>query len=97
MNTQAALVSSCAVGLLASSELEVMHMETMCRLPEWYPRPILWVCLPVEHLVNFSYVVFAVGSVMWSLWTIYLSNHLVGVSMIVALKGNGKDHVKGIE
>ena len=97
MNTQAALVSSCAVGLLASSELEVMHMETMCRLPEWYPRPILWVCLPVEHLVIFSYVVFAVGSVMWSLWTIYLSNHLVVVSMIVALKGNGKDHVKGIE
>ena len=68
MNTQAALVGGCAVGLLASSELEVMNTETMCRKDGYrVAYHLMFLCLPFEQVVNMAYVMFAVSAVMWAL------------------------------
>ena len=95
MNTQAALVGGCAVSLLSSGELQIMNEETMCNFHS--SALVLAGCLPTEYLVNFLYIVFAVNSFMWALWTIYLSNYLVGKTMIVALHGSGLDDIKSVE
>ena len=96
MNTQAALVAGCAVGLLSSGELDIMNVHTVCNI-EAMSWIVLAGCLPTEYITNFFYIVFAINSFLWALFTIFLSNHLVGMTMIVALHGSGLDDIKSIE
>mmetsp|Transcript_87025 Transcript_87025/g.173814 ORF Transcript_87025/g.173814 Transcript_87025/m.173814 type:complete len:184 (-) Transcript_87025:170-721(-) len=51
----------------------------------------------VEYLVNFAYIVFAISSFLLSLWVIFLSNTLIGKSMLVALHGSGLPDIKLLE
>ena len=92
MNTQAALVASCSVALLSSGELDIMNKETLCPADSiWHWPPLFIFCEPTEWALNFAYMTSALCSVMWALWTIYISNHLISSSMFIAREGNRDD------
>ena len=40
-----------------------------------------------------TYVFMSVAAVMWSMWTIYLSSHLVVKTTLVALEGEGTSDI----
>ena len=90
VNTQAALVGSCAVGLLASGELSVLTELTVCRESDHDPDHIaLKVCKAIDGLVNCWYLVSAVGCFATSLWVIYYAMNLVNLTTMVTLHATG--------
>ncbi len=109
MNTQAALVAGCAVGLLSSGEVQVMEETTLCvdlmtgnpyRFVEWVQHsfPLLQtVCRPTETLIGIAYIVAATLSVLFSLLTIFLSHYLVDKSTRVALAAKRDNGGKGTD
>jgi len=91
MNTQAALVASCAVGLLCSSELEIVKTDTVCLSSSFLP------CTAFEYVLNITYIIFALLSLLLSLSTMVLSNHLIHMTIRVLVEGTNDDGMKLLE